>query len=209
MLNYSEGAADAATSSSLSDEELLDRASNGSNECFSVIVSRYQNALQGYLRRYIQDQQLAEDICQETFIAVFTHMQDFEKTKSLHAWIYSIATNKAIDALRKRKRTPEVSLDQEIRSPDGTVFQWMEVLKAPAIDPLSEMLAEETRRVVQDSISCLSDRHQETLLLRLKGEGYRKIAEVLSIPVGTVKSRLKNIRMQLEQDECLQVHVES
>ena len=80
------------------DEELLDRFRRGVSEAFGVLLRRYQRELYGYLRRYLGDETLAEDVFQNTFLQVYLKSGQFEAGRAVRPWLYAIATNQAIDA---------------------------------------------------------------------------------------------------------------
>ncbi len=81
-----------------SDEELLACFRKGRRDAFSVLVRRYEGELYGYLRRYLADGELAEDVFQNTFIQVFTKLDQYETGRPVRPWLYTIATHQAIDA---------------------------------------------------------------------------------------------------------------
>ena len=96
-----------------SDEELLGFFRSGRREAFGVLVRRYEGELYGYLRRYLGDANLADDVFQNTFLQLFTKIGKYEPGRPVRPWLYTIATHQAIDALRRNGRHPTVSLDQE------------------------------------------------------------------------------------------------
>src|SRR5581483_2089188 len=96
-----------------SDEELLVQFQEGTREAFGVLVRRYEGELYGYLRRYLGDANLADDVFQNTFLQVYTKVGQYEPGRPVRPWLYTIATNQAIDALRRQGRHQAVSLDQD------------------------------------------------------------------------------------------------
>src|SRR5438477_4708396 len=99
-----------------SDEELLARFRRGQREAFGVLVRRYERELFGYLRRYLGDASLADDVFQNTFLQLYTKIGTYERGRPVRPWLYTIATHQAIDALRRNGRHTALSLD-EPRSP--------------------------------------------------------------------------------------------
>src|SRR5712692_7198133 len=95
-----------------SDEDLLAQFRRGRSEAFGVLVRRYERELYGYLRRYLGDASLAEDVFQNTFLQLFLKSNQYEPGRPVRPWLYTIATNQAIDALRRTGRHQAVSLDQ-------------------------------------------------------------------------------------------------
>src|SRR3954467_14359447 len=97
---------------SCTDEELLERFRRGEADLFGVLVRRYERELYGYLRRYLGDAALAEDVFQNTFLQLYVKSGQYEKGRPVRPWLYTIATHQAIDALRRNGRHQAVSLEQ-------------------------------------------------------------------------------------------------
>jgi RNA polymerase sigma-70 factor (ECF subfamily) len=175
-----------------SDEELLTRFRAGQTDVFGPLVRRYERELYGYLRRYIGDDTLAEDVFQNTFLQLYQHIDKYQDGRPVRPWLYTIATNQAIDALRRAGRRQTVSLDQ-MRAADanGDVHSLLDLLPAKHIDPFDQLQEEERRERVRASLDQLPEHLRSTVVLAYyQGLKYREIADVLGIPVGTVKSRL-------------------
>lgn len=181
------------------DEELFERIRRGQTDLFGAFVRRYERELYGYLRRFLGDSDLAEDVFQNTFLAVFLKAAQFERGRPVRPWLYSVATNQAIDALRKAGRHPAVSLDQSAEPDEGTDRSLHELLQSRDAGPLDQMQGEERRRRVRECVDRLPDPLRVPLILAYyQGLKYREIAEALSIPVGTVKSRLHAALLRLQ-----------
>lgn len=178
--------------STWSDEELLTAFCRGRREVFGALVRRYERELYGYLRRYVGDDHLADDVFQTTFLQVYVKSGQYEEGRPVRPWLYTIATHQAVDALRRHGRHPTASLDQTVRDAgDGEVRSLLELLEAAPCDPLEHVQAEERRLVVRAAVDQLPEfLRQVVLLAYYQGLKYRDIAEILEIPVGTVKSRL-------------------
>jgi RNA polymerase sigma-70 factor (ECF subfamily) len=177
---------------SCSDEDLLAQYCKGQTEAFGVLVRRYERELYGYLRRYLGDANLAEDVFQNTFLQLFTKSNQYEHGRPVRPWLYTIATHQAIDALRRNGRHQALSLDQEQRDAgDGDIRNLLELMESRALSPLDQVQGEERRALVRASVERLPDfLRQVVILAYYQGLKYREIAEILDIPVGTVKSRL-------------------
>jgi RNA polymerase sigma-70 factor, ECF subfamily len=175
-----------------SDEDLLGAFRQGRREAFGALVRRYERELYGYLRRYLGDDHLADDVFQNTFLQVFVKGDQYELGRPVKPWLYTIATNQAVDALRRNGRHPAVSLDQTVRETgDGEIRSLVEVLESSAVGPLEQVQGEERRNLVRAGVDQLPDfLRQVVILAYYQGLKYRDIADVLDIPVGTVKSRL-------------------
>jgi RNA polymerase sigma-70 factor (ECF subfamily) len=184
-----------------SDEDLLTRFCRGQTEAFGVLVRRYERELYGYLRRYLGDHDLAEDVFQNTFLQLYTKRHQYEPGRPVRPWLYTIATHQAIDALRRNGRHQALSLDQnhkELR--DGDIRSLLELLETRGPGPLDLAQGEERRERVRASVDRLPDfLRQVVILAYYQGLKYREIADILSIPVGTVKSRLHTALTKLHE----------
>src|SRR5262245_66270304 len=109
--------ADADTLTGCSDEDLLLRYVRGQTEAFDVLIYRYERELFGYLRRYLGDNALAEDVFQNTFLQLHLKSSHYEHGRPVRPWLYTIATNQAIDALRRNGRHQADSIGVEWDSP--------------------------------------------------------------------------------------------
>jgi len=177
----------------LTDEELLIRyRETGNREFFSELVSRYERELYSYLRRYLGDAQMAEDVFQAAFLQIHLKCEQFEAGRRFRPWLYTIATNQAIDAQRRNRRHRMVSLDRAMTN-DGSddAGRLADLLVGEDPDPLDSVAKLERGEWVQQALDGLSDQMKRVVVLvYYQGLKYREAAEVLSIPVGTVKSRL-------------------
>jgi RNA polymerase sigma-70 factor (ECF subfamily) len=174
------------------DEELLLHFRAGGEEAFGALVRRYELELYGYLRRYLGDSTLAEDVFQNTFLQLHLKSAQYQPGNPVRPWLYTIATNQAIDALRRNGRHQAVSLDEHRESTgDGEYQRLMELLENRDPGPLEQAQGLERRELVRAAVDQLPDFLRQVLVMAYyQGLKYREIADVLGIPVGTVKSRL-------------------
>jgi RNA polymerase sigma-70 factor (ECF subfamily) len=184
-----------------SDEDLLQRFRRGQTEAFGLLVRRYEQELYGYLRRYLGDASLAEDVFQNTFLQVYVKSSQYEAGRPVRPWLYTIATNQAIDALRRNGRHQAVSLERTHADPvEGDLAGLLEMLESRGPGPIEEAAAAERREQVRAAVDRLPDFLKQVLLLAYyQGLKYREIADVLGIPVGTVKSRLHAALVRLQE----------
>jgi RNA polymerase sigma-70 factor (ECF subfamily) len=173
----------------------------GQREAFGVLVRRYERELYGYLRRYLGDASLADDVFQNTFLQLYTKIATYEPGRPVRPWLYTIATHQAIDALRRNGRHQALSLDQYHDEPDGGDPQSLTAaLESPTPNPLDLAQGEERRRHVRATVDRLPDfLRQVVLLAYYQGLKYREVADILGIPVGTVKSRLHAALQKLQE----------
>jgi len=183
------------------DEELLARFRAGLREAFGELVRRYEGELFGYLRRYLGDADLAADVFQNTFLQVFLKADQYESGRPVRPWLYTIATHQAIDALRRQGRHPAVRLDEAVDEKHGDDgLELSRFLETPGPGPLDQLEAEEKRQLVRDSVAQLPEfLRQVVLLAYFQGLKYSDIADILAIPVGTVKSRLHTALGRLQE----------
>ncbi len=176
-----------------SDEDLiLGYQAEGDRRAFDELVHRYERELYSYLRHYLGDEQVAEDVFQQTFLQVHLKCDRFEPGRKFRPWLYTVAINQAIDMQRRNRRHRMVSLDKRLQAgaEDGS-GSLVDLLDSDTTGPgqLAEEAeqSEEIRRAVDDLPETT---RQAVLLVYFQGMKYREAAEVMSIPVGTVKSRL-------------------
>jgi len=184
-----------------SDEELLRRFRQGQREVFGILVRRYERELFGYLRRYLGDSNLADDVFQNTFLQVYIKCDQFEEGRPVRPWLYTIATNQAIDAMRRVGRQQMASLDQSVgHDGDGEVRSLLDLIESRSSGPLELAEDEERRQQVRACVDRLPDFLKQVVILAYyQGLKYREIADILEIPVGTVKSRLHTALLKLQE----------
>lgn len=175
------------------DELLVMRYSEtGDRTLFETLMRRYEREIFSYLRRYIGNAEQAEDAFQGTFVQVHLKCKQFDSSRRFRPWLYAIATNQAIDVQRRNKRHRMVSLDASSSNDStGRPTTWGEKLVGDAVDPLDKASEHEDGRWVNEAVHSLGDSLERVVqLVYYQGLKYREAADVLGIPVGTVKSRL-------------------
>lgn len=146
------------------------------------LYQAYGPALLAYLRRLAGRHEIAEDLLQETFVQAMRGLDRLGEVVSPRAWLFTIARNVGVSAIRRRTRRPVTSLSEDVAAADPPK-------EHPRLEPMRQ------------AITCLPDKLRETLELRLRDDlSYEEIAAVLSIPVGTVRSRLHHAVRQLRDD---------
>ncbi len=181
------------------DEELLHRLRHGDDAAFEMLVRRYEGELFGYLRRYLRDEILADDVFQNTFLQVYLKRHQYEEGRPVRPWLYTIATRQAIDAMRRHGRHQAVSLEQPCEEA-GETCTLHESLPGASLCPLDRAEALEQAERLRAEVDRLPDFLRQVLLLAyFQGLKYREIADALGIPVGTVKSRLHAALRRLQE----------
>ncbi|OYP34540.1 RNA polymerase sigma factor [Rhodopirellula sp. MGV] len=195
--HYSVSNADQAASAAADQNELTDEAllaayrETGNRGFFNQLMQRYQREIYSYLRRYIGSVEMAEDAFQGTFLQVHLKSHQFDSSRRFRPWLYAIATNQAIDVQRRNKRHRMVSLDRTPNDNEQRNASWAEKLVGATPDPLAAAATQENGNWMKDSIQTLGEPMQQVIqLVYYQGLKYREAADVLGIPVGTVKSRL-------------------
>lgn len=176
------------------DERLMRRFQADHDEAaFTALVHRYQNHLFAFLRRRLGHHDLAEEAFQETFLSVYRHADQFDATRPFRPWLFAIAANQASTLQRRRAREREVHGPlhaDEAWAASGTMgIETVAVAGGPSADELAA--SREASSLLRAALLRLTA-PQRRIIALIFGEGYkyREAAEVLGIPVGTVKSRL-------------------
>jgi RNA polymerase sigma-70 factor (ECF subfamily) len=187
--------------SSGTDEELLDRLRRGNADAFGILLRRYERELYGYLRRYLGDDTLAEDVFQNTFLQVYLKCGHYESGRPVRPWLYAIATNQAIDAARRQRRHVAVSLEHgHETSNNGDAARLMQALVTRQPGPSEEVSSAEDRVLIRACVERMPNHLRQVLVLAYyQGLKYREIADIVGIPVGTVKSRLHAALMKFHE----------
>lgn len=167
--------------------ETIERAKKGDLLAFEQIIFEFEKPLWNYLVRLSGSRDDAEDLIQETFVKVYKHIKTIDSTKNIKSWIYTIATNTAYDYLRKRKREALVELDEEYETnAENTAYYSVSV---------EENIESKDVSAAIDRLDVL---YKGPILLYYKdGFSYEEIAEMLSIPINTLKTRLSRAKKQL------------
>jgi RNA polymerase sigma-70 factor (ECF subfamily) len=183
----------------LPDHEVMARLKKASSEDlmrgFEILVGRYKNAIVSFLFRFTGDFRTAEDLAQETFLRVFRKIHDYNSTAKFSTWLYTIASNLAKDEFKRRVRHPAKSLDWR---GGGDTTRDMPQAKADTTDSVPDVRLEhdEARQNVNKALNLLDEHDREVLLLKdVQGLSYEEIAQVLELPMGTVKSRISRARL--------------
>lgn len=178
-------------SSWVSDEQLVERYRQGHKSAFRDLVGRYQLELFNFLLRFSGSRAAAEDLFQETFLQVHVWADRFEVDRRFKPWLFTIAANKARDYLRKNKRQSTASLSAPVADGRGENHTYVDLLEAGMPQPSELLEDEETRERVRRIVQAMPDHLREVMLLSYFHQfAYREIAEMLNVPLGTVKSRL-------------------
>lgn len=175
------------------DRQLIATCLGGHRDAFGELVSRYQARLYNAAIRLVDNPEDAADVVQDAFLNAYQSLHTFKGDAEFFTWLYRIAFNTAISQKRKKRAT--ISLDSV--GPDGGIDpdDPSEYIKPGAALERSE---EETE--LQNAMTRLSQEHREVLVLKdIEGMKYEEIAEILGVPIGTIRSRLHRARLELRQ----------
>ncbi|MDH4241629.1 MAG: sigma-70 family RNA polymerase sigma factor [Phycisphaerae bacterium] len=173
------------------DAELLARFAEGDEAAFREIVNRYKNGLYSFLRQFLNHQDMVEDTFQETFLQLFTSRDSFDTSRPLRPWLFTIAANKAKDALRKQQRTAAIPIGTIAESQEMSFDDVLNTLTSDSTMPYEELQKSETAARVEQVITDMPENLRVILNLAYFDKfSYKQMAQILSIPIGTVKSRL-------------------
>lgn len=174
----------------VSDEQLLAAYRDGDKAGFATLVGRYQRELYHFLVRFLGNRAAAEDVFQEAFLQVHQSAETFDPQRRFKPWLFTIAANKARDLIRSNARRPANPLQASISGDEegGEFIDLMQAVGEPPDEPLAR---QEMQQKVQTVVASLPEHLREILILSyFQTFPYRQIADILGIPLGTVKSRL-------------------
>lgn len=173
------------------DTQLIETTLSGDNTAFETLVRKYQDRLFGTLVYIVGNYDDACDVLQDTFVQAYVKLDTFLGNSAFYTWIYRIARNQIVT--RRRSFKPTVSLDML----SSTAYLGP---VDPGEGPVDQLLRQENRRQLYDALQQIPSKFREVLVLRdIEGHDYIEIGELLSIPVGTVRSRLHRARRQLKE----------
>jgi RNA polymerase sigma-70 factor, ECF subfamily len=173
------------------DERLLADSLAGDDAAFRTLVERYSREVFQFVARFTRNEAAADDVVQETFLQVYQSAGSFDPGRSFRPWLFAIAANKARDHLRSSARKREVALSAGMPSGEGDEATLLNFLSNETLPPSELLEADEQREIVREVVSRMPDNLREVLVLGYYHHfAYKEIAEVLSVPLGTVKSRL-------------------
>lgn len=175
------------------DEDLIERFQQGELAAYEEIVRRYKDQLLNFVFRFLNNQEEAEDVVQETFLRVYRNRFAYTRVAKFSTWIYTIAGNLARTELRRRKRRRFLSLsDMGLEDRDYEISD-------EVFNPETHVDSALGEEIIQREISKLSPKFREVIILRDVQElSYEEISKIIRVPIGTVKSRVNRARLRLQ-----------
>jgi len=185
----------------MNDTELLKRYAAGEEGAFQELVNRYKDSVYAFLRRFLNNRDLVDDVFQETFMQLYASRDTFDLSKLLRPWLFTTAANKAKDALRHMQRVDFTNLGSMFDSEEHSIDDALNTLDHDEHMPCDDLIKEETAAAVKRVISHMPARLREILILAYYHKfSYAEISRILRIPVGTVKSRLHTAVNRFAED---------
>ncbi len=177
--------------------DLVRVAQKGDSEAFNQLVLSYQDRVFSLAARILGDEDVADDVTQNTFLSAFLNLPRF-RNGSFRSWLFRIATNLCYDVHRRHKRHPVLSIEDKDLAEEKLLplydFSGSSVFPETAVEGL------ELKRAVQHAINQLDeDQRTVVVLVDIQEFDYQETAQILGIPMGTVKSRLSRARLRLTQ----------
>lgn len=178
--------------------ELVALAKQGDMDAFEALILQHEKIVYNIAFRMMDGGEDVKDMAQEVFLKVYRNLERFDGKSAFSTWIYRIAVNTCIDEIRKRKGKQTYSLDAELEDEDGN---YKKQFADEGGRPEEEMLRKELRGEVLAALETLSPEHKAAVILRdIRGYSYEEIAEMMQMPLGTVKSRISRGRAQLKEE---------
>jgi len=182
----------------LTDQEVVLLARSGREAAYRELIRRYERPVFALLFRMVRDRELAEDLSQETFIKALNAIESYRPEFKFSSWIFKIGNNAAIDHLRRRE-LDTLSLDGSPHAETPEAMQATALqIGARQETPLDTVEAKELGSEIEAAIGRLRPEYRSCILLRhVEGRAYEEIAEILDLPLGTVKTYIHRARNEL------------
>jgi RNA polymerase sigma-70 factor (ECF subfamily) len=176
------------------DQRLIAECLEGDTAAFSVLMRRYQDRLYHTVYRLVENAEDAQDVVQEAFLHAYQSLDSFKGDSLFFTWLYRIAVNSAISLRRKRRVV--LSIDAARNGEPGMEPPDPSELTQPG----HSLEQEEQERRIQRALARLSPEHRTVLVMKdMEGQKYDVMAEVLQVPIGTIRSRLHRARLELRE----------
>jgi len=161
---------------------------------YRALMQKYHDQIFGFIYRMIHHREQVEDLTQEAFIKAFASLKSFNEEYAFSTWLYKIATNNCIDYIRKRK-LPTYSIDKPIESKRGEYFF---EIPDDSFGADRSIIAGQRSKLLGEAISRLPEKYRRVIHLRhVEERSYEEIAEILRLPLGTVKAHIFRAREML------------
>ncbi len=181
---------------SMNDQQLIDKVLTGDTNSFELIIIKYQRKLYATILNIVKDSDVAQDIVQDAFMKAFEKLSSLRNKNQFYPWVKRIAINCALLGFEKNKRMVDVGNHSGNEENGDDFFDRL----TDYANPEEDLLNDELKRFVRRFVDSLPDKLRVVIILReVEDMSYEEIAEILNIPVGTVRSRLFNARQYIKQ----------
>jgi RNA polymerase sigma-70 factor (ECF subfamily) len=182
----------------LSDVEVVALAQQGKEAAYRELLARYERPVFSLIFRMVRDRETAEDLSQETFIKVLNNINRYSPDFKFSSWLFKIANNLTIDHLRRR-RLDTISIEG---APDAVTAESARatsiVIASANESPLAELESKELGASIERAIAQLRPEYRACIMLRhVEDRSYEEIAEIVKLPLGTVKTYIHRARHEL------------
>lgn len=178
------------------EKKLIKLIKKGDHAAFERLVDMYKDKVYHLAYRMLKDSHEAEDIAQEAFVRVYLNIEKYDDKYKFSTWLYRIATNLAIDRIRKKKA--DYSLDEEVTGTDGLTLYAQ--IPSDDVQPDRQVEFLETKNVIEDHILKLPLKYRTAITLRYLEElSMKEISEIMDLPIATVKTRIHRGREALRK----------
>lgn len=175
---------------------IIERCKQGDISAFDELIRRYEKQIYNFAFRLCGNYDDANDVISEAFIKVFNAIQSFRGDANFSTWLFRIVTNVYLDERKRSKGHLNIPLDEYIELEESTVTRQIE---DPSPGPIEQLEAKERSDILQEAINSLPDYQRVMVVLfHTQGKSYEEIAEIIGLPIGTVKSRLNRARLALK-----------
>lgn len=172
------------------DEEIAVLVQSGKVDSFGILINRYEKKLSRYAYKFLSQRQDIEDIVQDIFLKAYKNIQSFDSKRKFSSWLYRIAHNELVNALKKKKRNSLLFFDLDTFVPHFSYD------KNEFIDKIDN---EKMKEKINNYLDKLEPKYREPIILYYYEEfDYKEIADILKIPVSTVGVRIKRGRDKLK-----------
>jgi RNA polymerase sigma-70 factor, ECF subfamily len=184
--------------SGLSDPEVVALARKGSEAAYRELLTRYERPVFSLVFRMVRDRETAEDLSQETFVKVLNNLDRYSPEFKFSSWLFKIANNLTIDHLRRR-RIDTISIEG---APDAVTAESARATSIAVVSgdesPLEELESKELGTAIERAIGKLRPEYRACIMLRhVEDKSYEEIAEIVKLPLGTVKTYIHRARHEL------------
>jgi len=174
----------------LTDEQIVSLVQKGEVEPFGLLLQRYEAKIKRYAKKFLFNYDDIEDLVQEIFLKTYTNIQSFDPDRKFSSWLYRIAHNEFINAIKKRGREPLTFFDADILFPHPVAKEKTD----------TEIIQNDLRQMIDTCMDKLKTKYREPLILYYFEElSYKEIADVLHIPVATVGIRIKRGKKSMKE----------